>query len=906
MFKRTRISTGVLLALGGALIAPVASQAQDSQRIEITGSRIKRTDAETASPVQRFTREEIERSGAATINDLLQRIASAGAGIDDRVTNGFAPGGGGLNLRNLGFNSTLVLINGRRVATYPFGQQLSNGTQGFNDLQNIPIAAVDKIEVLKDGASAVYGADAVGGVVNVIMRSDYTGLEIGALAGRSQFKDGDTIGFNLTAGRGSLDKDKYNFLIGVNVAQRDEIKSRDRSWAGTEDLRNRGGADRRSSYGYPGTITDTVTGAKLFDVGGTCGPSTQRGGSSIRAGFCRYDRPTLGSLLPESDKIGVFTKFQYAITPQITGFAELLFTRNQFKSFGWPAGTTDDIGIGTATIPAGAPNNPFPNEAEIRYRFADVGNRGDDGKTDTTRLVAGFKGTSLGWDWEGAANINRVNIDTKAINNALNSRLMCLMNPTAAAAYAAGGDPLGLGTLAQIFAANPSYAAYFRTELGKCATAFAQFGYYNFVNPSANAPGVADYLRHDSTRTGRSRLDGFDIRASRELMPMAGGAMAIAVGAETRKEKVTDTPDVQLQTGDTLAISAAQAFGERRASAVFAELNAPFTKQLEGSFALRYDRFTGNGSFSNTSPKIGLRWQPLKELVVRSTASKAFRAPSLFETTPAQQTSFTFGIQDPVLCPTFDQNNPNCVLDVRNVQQGNPNLKAERSNMFTFGLVIEPDPAVALTIDYYRINRKDEIGTFATQDLVDLFPNDPNIVVRNPAGQIVQVNTVPVQLNGTRTAGVDVELTLRNNVPNVGRLTSKIGASYVSKYDFTTVDASRNQVLTNFNGTYNQPRWRGTWDFALDSGNWEYSLGGYAIGRYEGLGNTVSVAPDVVWNAGVSYKGIKNLTLRLQVNNLFNRGPSFDDETSGSNAGYNPQLGDPVGRFYTIGVQYKF
>jgi iron complex outermembrane recepter protein len=908
MFQRTKICSGVLLAIGGTLLAPVAVQAQESQRIEVTGSRIKRTDAETASPVQRFTRDEIERSGAANINDLLQRITGAGAGIDDRITNGFAPGGGGLNLRNLGFNSTLVLINGRRVATYPFGQQLSNGTQGFNDLQNIPIAMVDKIEVLKDGASAIYGADAVGGVVNVIMRSEFSGVEVGGLFGRSQYKDGNTVGFNVATGFGNLGSDRFSAVVGMNYAQRDEIKSRDRKWAGTEDLRGRGGADRRSSYGTPGTITDLETDDKLYDVGGTCGPATQQGGSSIRANFCRYDRATLGSLLPESKKTGVFGQAQFAFSRDIVGFAELLFTRNQFKSTSWPAGTTDDVGIGSNIIPAGSPVNPFPNDSDIRYRFSDVGDRGDDGKTDTTRLVLGVKGTSLGWDWEAAANLNRVNIDTLATNNALTTRLMCLVNPTAAASYAAGGNPLGLGTLGDIFAANPAYGAYFQSQLANCGAAFAQYGYYDFVNPANNAPGVAAFLRHDSKRTGRSRLNGLDIRASRELMRLAGGPLAIAVGAETRKEKVTDTPDQQLQTGDTLSISAAQAFGEREISAVFAEMSAPMTKQIEGTLALRYDsyKYEGGGKFSASSPKVGIRYQPFRELVIRSTASKAFRAPSLFETTPAQQTSFTFGIQDPVLCPVFDGNNPNCVLDVRQVQQGNPNLKAERSTMFTFGFVIEPDPAVAVTIDYYRIKRKDEIGTFDAQDLVDLFPNDPNIVVRDVNGVISQINTVPVQLNGTRTSGVDLELTLRQPIKNVGRLTSKIGASYVSKYEFTTVDSSFNQILENFNGTYNQPRWRGSWDFALDTGNWEYSLGGYAIGRYEGLGSTVSVAPDVIWNAGVAFRGIKNLTLRLTVDNLFNRPPSFDDETSGSNAGYNPQLGDPMGRFYRFAVQYKF
>jgi iron complex outermembrane receptor protein len=910
MFKRTKVCTGLMLAFGSTLalgVSPAFAQ-QQLERVEVTGSRIKRVETETAAPVQIISRKEIERTGAQTVNEVLQQITGAGSALDDRFTNGFAPGGGALNLRGLGFNSTLVLVNGRRLPTYPFAQQVTNGTQGFNDLQNIPLAAVDRIEVLKDGASAVYGADAVAGVVNVILRQDYRGLEAGVTLGESAHSDGKTRAASLTAGFGTLTSDRYNFLVGANLSKRDEIPSRARAFAGTEDLRDAGGVDRRSSFGYPGTITDLTTGAVFFDAGGTCGPSTQHGGSSIRGAFCRYDRPTLGSLQPASEKTGIYTKLSFGVTPDITAFAEVLFSRNKFSANSWPAGTTDDVGIGSNILPAGSPSNPFPNDAEIRYRFADVGNRGDKGTTDTTHAVLGVKGMTASWEWEAALNLNRIKIDDTPKNNVLNSHTMCLTNPSAAASYSAGGDPLGLGTIDQIFAANPVYATYFKNELGKCAAAFATYGYYNYINPSANTPGTADFLRHDSTRTGRSTLNGFDVKASRDLMPLGGGQLAMVIGFETRKEKVSDIPDLELQTGDTLSISAAQAFGSRTVSAAFAELSAPFTKTLEGDFALRHDKYTGNGSFASTSPKFGLRYQPSKSLLLRATASKAFRAPSLFETTPAQQTSFVFGIQDPVRCPDFSQaaTNPDCALDIRQVQTGNPALKPEKSKAYTLGMVLEPANAVTVSVDLWKITRKDEIGLFDPQLLVNLFANNPNIVVRNPAGQITQLNLVPVQLNKTSTWGTDVELNVRNDLGEVGRLTSRIGMTYVGSYRFSTLDANGAPALAQYNGTYNYPRWRRSWDFALARGSWEYSLAGYAVAGYEGLGNTTFVAPFDIWNAGISYTGVKNLTIRFQIVNMFNRHPSFDDETSGSNAGYNPQFGDPVGRFYSVGVNYKF
>lgn len=907
MFKRTKISSCVLLALGGALLVPASSAFAQDQRVEVTGSRIKRIDAEGANPVQVISRKEIERTGASTINDVLQSIPGAGAGLDDRFTNGFAPGGGSVNLRGLGINSTLVLINGRRVATYPFAQQIGT-PQGFQDLNSIPLAAVDRIEVLKDGASAVYGADAVAGVINVILRQDYRGLEVGVGYGRSAKRDGDLPTANLTWGTGDLGTDRYNFLVGLNLSKRSEILSKDRSFGGTEDLRPRGGADRRSSYGLPGTIIDNVTGDVLNDVGGICGPATQRGGNSIRGAFCRYDRAALGEVLPESEKSGVYARGSFAVTKDTTAFAEALFTRNKFSSGGWPAGTTDDIGLGTANIPAGAPNNPFPNEAEVRFRFADVGNRGNDGTSDNKRFLLGLKGNLLGWDYETALNVNRININNLATNNALNSRLLCMMDPANAARYAAGQASTVTGqTLAQLFAATPAYATYFRNELAKCGAAFATYGYYNFVNPAANAPGTAAYLRHDSVRKGESTMDGFDVRASRDLMALPGGQLALAVGFDTRREEASDIPDVQLQTGDTLAISAAQAFGNRRVSALYAELNAPILKNLEANFAVRRDKYSGNGDYAATSPKIGLRYQPATSLVLRATASEAFRAPSLFETTPAQQTSFSFGIQDPLRCPTFDANNADCVLDVRRVQQGNPNLKPEKSKSYNLGAVWEASSAVTVSLDYWKIDRKDEIGSFADQTLVDVFFNNPAIVARNQAGQIIQINQVPVQLNKTKTSGVDIGLTVRNNLGSWGKLSSKFDVSYVSTYVFTTLDAATlQQVPDSFNGDYNQPRYRASWDFSLDQGAWEYGLSGYSIGHYEGLNSNPRVAAHEVWNAGVTYKGFKNLELRVGVNNLLDQKPPYNDETNGAQAGYNVQLSDPVGRFYTVALKYKF
>jgi iron complex outermembrane receptor protein len=904
--SRARISLAVSVALAAMFAVPAQAQqgnapqgnSQSLERIEVTGSRIKRVDTETASPLQVFTREEIERTGSRTVNEVLQTISGAGYAADDRITNGFAPGAGSLNLRGLGFNSTLVLVNGRRMPTYPFAQQFGT-SQGFQDLNAIPLGAVERIEILKDGASAIYGADAVAGVVNIILRKDYKGLEATARFGITGEGDGNQSELGLLYGFGDLATNRFNVLIGANFLKRDEIFSRDRSYAGTEDLRTRGVPnDRRSAYGFPNTWEDSVTGDLAYPSG--CGPTSQRGGSSIRGGFCRYDRATFGGLLPEAERGGVYGKLNFAVTSDLTAFVEGMYSRNKYYSTGFPAPTTDDIGLGSALVPAGNPSNPFPNAAFVYHRFQDIGTRDDTGTANTSRILLGLSGTNFaGWDWEAAFNTNKIEVDQTGKNQVLNTRAFCVTNPAGAAAL--GNNPTALAALI----ADPVQREYIRRELTSCNTSV---GLYNYRNPFANTQAMRDYIRHDAKRQGDSTLDGFDVRASRELMNLSGGPLALAIGAETRREEVSDTPDIQTASGNTLGLSASAATGSRRVSAAYAELNAPLFKGFELNGALRYDKYSGDsGDDGATSPKVSFKWQTAANFAIRGSWSKAFRAPSLFETTPATQTAFTFGIQDPVLCPVFDANNQNCSLDIRRIQRGNPNLQPEKSNAYNFGIIFEPTRDSNISFDLWRIDRKNEIGQFADQQLVDLFPNNPQIVQRNAGGQIVSLTVQPVQLQATNAYGFDIDGGLRTSMGEWGRLSSRVTASYLASFRQTVLNDNLVFEPIQFAGTYNLPRWRANWDFTWNRGAWEASLTGYIIGAYGALNTPPEkIEQQTIWGLGGAYTGFKNLTLRANIANLFDEHPPFSNESSASNAGYNPSLSDPRGRFFSIGATYKF
>ena len=854
-FQRRKVAAALAYVVGvgtaGMLLTAAPAFAQDI-KVNVTGSNIKRVDNETASPVDVITRQDIERTGAVSIGEVLQFIPSAGFAIDDRVTNGFTNGASALNVRNLGFNSTLILLNGRRLPTYPFAQRLTTGSQGFQDLNAIPITAVERIEILKDGASAIYGADAVGGVVNIIMRNTYQGIEAGASAGVTEYSDGEQFQANASLGFGDIAKDRYNIFANLFYLKRDKMTTKDRDFANNEDLRGRGGTDFRSGFGYPGTVIDLDTGEVAYYP--NCPPE------SVRASRCRYNRAAFGGVNPEVERYSANVRGEFAITPDISIFGEGIYSQSWAYNIGFPAPSTDDNGIGSNILPVGHPNNPFPNDALVAHRYADVGNRDNDSTTKMWRGVLGAKGSWKTWDWEVYGSWNEIKIEEDQLNNVLTQTALDTIND----------------------------------------------GSYNFFDPFNN-PATTARLRYNGFRHGKSEFQDYGAKASGEVWNLPAGPVLAAVGVQYWNSKAEDIPDPRIANLEALGISASAAFGEQDMTAVFGEIIVPVVKGLEISGALRYDKYGKSGDFSKTSPKIGVRYQPVRNLLLRATYSEAFRAPSIFDTTSATQSSFEFGLVDPTRCITGEE--PDCNLDVRVVTTGNPALKAEKSKIWNIGVVWEPTPNSSLSADYYQIKRKDEISLFSTQTLINLFVNDPNIVIRNAAGLIDQVNNVPIQAAKTTTSGIDVEGRLRIPLERFGQVNLRGSIAYVDDYTFSTLGETGAIEDFQFNGTYNQPRTRASWDISWLYAAHEVSLNGYYVGHYTQLNPTPSgsdVSAVGIWNLFWKWNVNKNLTFNASVQNLMNTDPPFSNETSASNAGYNPSQSDPRGRMYQVGVNYRF
>ena len=402
MFKRKSINLAALLALGAAAL-PVAAQNTQLDRVEITGSSIKRIDAETSLPVSVISRDSINKAGASNVQELVDRLSynnGGGLALGQSIGDGAANGQVGASLRGLGRGRTLVLLNGRRLPVYPFSGQ------GV-DLNSIPLAAIERIEVLRDGASATYGSDAIGGVMNFITRKDFQGFDVSV--GLEMPKTvGDVFSLSGGGGIGDLAKDKWNILGTFNYQKYDPIRAKDRSYASTGN-RPDIGVVKDSGNTFPANTFLATTGAYVPGASNfpNCAPPDSYAGRSN----CRYDYTHYIDLVPESDRYGALVKGTVAVNQDNTLFAEVAYSRNEIilGSSQTPSTTTgkDDYlypaggkYYPTAAVDAVSPG--YRGDLVLAWRMVDGGQRRTQVTNQVTRTVLGAEGTLAGFDYKAA------------------------------------------------------------------------------------------------------------------------------------------------------------------------------------------------------------------------------------------------------------------------------------------------------------------------------------------------------------------------------------------------------------------------------------------------------------------------------------------------------------------------
>lgn len=847
------------------------------QRVEVTGSRIKRIDAETASPVQVITREQIDRSGAQSVTELLGRLPASNAGnFNSNAVASFTPGAGGVSLRGLGAQATLVLINGRRMAPYGFA---SGGQQSFFDINSIPLDVVERMEVLLDGASAIYGSDAIAGVINVILRKNYNGLSLSGSGSQSGYHDGAAGKFSTTWGKGDLENDRYNFFLNYSHEQQNSVKASARPMTSTADFRRFGLNDLRSSYGYPGNLY--TTGGTLIGPMPGCTPLNEPGAAVN--GRCYYQGTDHQDLVPETKQDALFGAATLDLGGGFELFGDALFVRNKYSGESPSYNTATYNSTGTLpniyiTLPVGHPQNPSATDpVALRYRFMDVLHT-TEVTADTSRLVFGGRGTVAGWDAESAVMYSGTHARVWT-NGLINDSVLT------------GGQVLDANGVA-----NPNFI---------------------FGNPGANNPALMAALYPTLHDEGKTSTTSVDVRGSRELMKLPAGGLGLALGAEFRRESFKSTPDALTANGAISVLGGSSSDGSRNVSAFFAELSVPITKSLEASLATRTDRYSDFGSA--TVPKAGIKWKVSSMLALRATYAEGFRAPSLTETTQSPSTGF-YSLRDPKLCPDpSDTTNPQCDASIRAVSGSNPNLKPEKSKSLTAGLVFEPTENVSLSFDAYKIKRRDEIASIDPDYLLANESTYPGYVQRDPVTQeIEQLNLQYTNLGSTRVWGYDIELKARQDIGSAGRVGLTIVYNKMPRYLVANV---KDAPEVDYAGTYSQPKERFKVGIDWDVGDWATTLTGNYTGGFLRAFSPADLScpysagahPDLcrvkAWSTAdlyVAYKGIKNLTLSVNIDNLENREAPLDEQRVTRYVAYNAGYHSQMGRVITLAGKYTF
>ncbi len=900
-------------------VAPVAAHAQDAaqpttlDRVEVTGSNISRGDMETASPVQVVTRAEIDRTGKASIAEYLQTLTTDGAGtIPKTFGTGFAGGGSGISLRGLGAGSTLVLLNGRRTAPYGLAD---DGQKVFTDLSTIPMDAVERVEVLKDGASAIYGSDAIAGVVNIILRKEFTGVTVRSSYGVSGEGDGQQAKASATFGFGNLSEDRYNVFFNIEASQTDEIQVADRAdrkWIGTGDARRWGysqtkrfmngfilGAD---ADGSPvGNVKNPVSGQYMSLPGcekfSTIAQTDPGGG-------CLWQAGQFNSLTPEEKYVNLFGRATFVLSDNFEAYVEAGYSKkkNTFVNtpsdasgaWGYPGGPVNgDSGDGAVVLGPNHPDNPFPGQAaNLRYTAFDVGPRVIRTDSEFSRFLAGVKGTAGAWDVDVAY--------LHSQSDLTNTRDGFLR-------YSAVRDALSNGT-------GPG--GYWR--LGQ--------------NANLNSQALYDYISPTIHADGKTTLDLFDVKGSRSLMDLKGGALGVAFGAEWRRQKAELKPQTYTDAGDIIGLGYSAYEGTQEVAAGYAEIVAPVLESLELSGAVRYDSYKGGDSA--TTPKFGVKWSPLKQLSLRATYAEGFRAPNPAESGKGGLAGFT-AAADPVRCPG---GNPapggsvrDCDIQIAVITSPNPDLKPEESKSYTVGLVFEPTASTTVTLDGWQIKRTNEINVETTDAAIaagKVIRSDNNLPGQANTGTLLAALANYVNSASTTVRGIDLDVRQGFDLDSAGKLNLDLQWSHITTFEREELDGSSlefagthgNCDVTNCIGT---PKDRINFGATWELGNWSLSgvvnyIASFKNVRAEGdvcasryadgspapggcrIPSFTTVDLSSRWKAkdGVEVFGsIQNLTDKIA---------PLDPLTYGA-INYNPMHSSgAIGRYFTVGVKYNF
>ncbi|USA55490.1 TonB-dependent receptor [Acinetobacter sp. C32I] len=853
--------------------SPSEEKAAKVVKVAVTGSSIKGVAAQSASPITIVKVDEILKQGVTTTEEALSKITAnqsnfvTASNVGTSKTQGSAA-----NLRGIGANKTLVLLNGRRLAANAYDS-------GVTNLNIIPLAMLDRIEVLKDGASAIYGTDAIGGVVNFITKKQFSGLNFSADYQKPEQTGGEQQNYSIFGGYGDLEENGFNVFGVVDYRRGDEVMAKDRKVSRRGGVLPELGVNRTSSGSFPANLYDTET--------GTFGSPYAKTGCGDNPLFfsndgvtCRYNSQAVIGIIPKTEDVSVMGRVTAKINDHFNAIGEYVYARSEVTTsvapdvfFDLPMNPSSKYYPGNGITPT-MDNVSGPLELYLRSQ---AGNRISNSVNDSHRIFAGLEGDAYGWDINTGVTYARSNAADNVLNGYLN------YNKTAAALLDGTLNPFG-----------------------------AQSSADGDVWNGLSVKGKYLDAKLDSTTV--------DFTASRPIYTLPAGDVGFAVGASYRRDDwqsktLAEIASVAPSTGVDPNEPVNE--GSRNIKAVFTELHIPLHKTLEAQLAARYDDYSDFGDTFN--PKFSLRWEPIKQLMFRTSYTKGFRAPTLQEMhSPKSVTNTAATYNDPLLCPggvpaAGALPARDCGMQFDRQNGGNQNLEPEKSDSFTAGMVFEPIKNLVFTLDYFDIKVKNQITTISETAIFADPVKYADKFIRNADGSLNYINTTNQNLGGIKTSGFDVGAAWRSPMTSTGQFGLSIDGTYVTDYQY---QENKGMPWVGVAGSYAGLdyqaivlRWKHTANLDWRYENWALNLQQNFSKGYKDQnsnGQDHSVGDYTTYNLSGTYKGFKNLELTLGLKNMFDAEPPASNVVDNFQMGYDPRYADAVGRSYFVRGTYKF
>ena len=898
-------------------------KAKSLQAVTVTGSLIRRVDSETSNPLTVIDSKQIAASGKQTVGDLIQALpAIAGNATNPTIDNGGGTGASTVSLRGLGSNRTLVLVNGRRLA--------------YEDVNIIPAYMIERIEVLTDGASSVYGSDAIGGVVNFILKDHYQGVQLSSDYGISSHGDGARRNFSVLAG---LSGNDFNLMVGASQQSQNAI------WAGDRDystyalaLRN-GKLVRLGSSAVPTGLVENADGTYVTLNKGVSGITTLADYHPYTSADSFNYQPYNLDLTPQK-RTNLSVVGDYRFTPNVDAYANLFFNETSASSIIAPVpifANADDFFLSKDNyynpfgVNFGTDRSTGQSYNDLNIRLTSLGDRNFANKTYNLQFTPGIKGNFGDSSWQWNADLNYAKVKQKTQNDGFID-------------YAGLEQALG-----------PSFLD--TDGVVKCGTAghviagCTPINLFN-VNDPATVASLKKLLVNPVTYYHYTMKQA-EASANGQLFDLPAGAVNLAAGLSYRKESETDgtdTPEaVAISSGDYAGLcgvvedcgsvlSGSYSVKEAYLETLIPLLaDQPLFHTLNLDIGSRYSDYSLSGHTTNS--KVALEWRPIADLLLRGTASQVFRAPNISELY-AGTSGGAYGATDicdgytgshPQACqnvPTdgsFEQNNPQLGVKSSGSVVAGYQLKPEYGKSFDFGLVYDPHwaPGLSFSTDVWRIHLNDTIvdGLDPTTIMNECYYSDRlcSLIHRSGNGQISYIALPTVNLGETWAKGIDSTLQYTVTTP-YGKLSASLNATYMDRYDVDTAPGDASVATTHCAGYYcpvygEFPRWRGLGTLDWSKGAWSASwtlryVGHTRVGNAdlsqdysadESLAGVVRrIGAYAYNNASVSYNFAKLHTLlSFGVDNLADKRPPLFYQW-GSNGNTDAYTYDLIGRYYWV------